>query len=392
LAIYYPHASCLRDALLVRALEMYTASHLFDTIPSVSSSNSSMATATTRTTSTASSSPTAVGNATIADMFDLLDPQFVLNVITLAWTSHPAVTGTDTHSTDAIPTKTTVDQRRQAFSLRLSLLVAVYCHLHYQAGDLDWDMFDQLTDASLLPTLEAPAAKAFLELVHAYTEPQGGGMASSLLSVPRADRIASLTERCVAVLAEHWDDECLWTEQEQGGGRSVHRTVHLPRLTGPALESLVSQSLVHAKDRLGRLEAEKVEVTSRNDTLQQQLDELQRQNELLQSQLREARQQPGMAATSVARGTHSPNENLNGALVCSNKCQRTGNAANDLYHLGPSDAHNDMSNAIPSPPSLKHSRSFSSIAEGQGVSADGTGKDKYGPSHSQRASRHEYRR
>jgi hypothetical protein len=195
----------------------------------------------------------------------------------------------------------------------------------------------------------------------------------------------------VAVLAEHWDDECLWTEQEQSGGRNVHRTVHLPRLTGPALESLVSQSLVHAKDRLGRLEAEKLEVTSRNDTLQQQLDELQRQTELLQSQLREARQQQGMAGASFERGTYSPNENLNGALVCSSKSQRTGDAADDLHYFGSSHAHNDMSNAIPSPPSLKHSRSFSSIAGSQGVSVDGTGKDNYGPSHSQRASRHEYR-
>jgi hypothetical protein len=257
-----------------------------------------------------------------------------------------------------------------------------------------------LTDASLLPTLEAPAAKAFLaflELVHAFTEPQGGGTAASVSSVPRADRIASLTERCVAVLAEHWDDECLWTEQEQGGGRSVHRTVHLPRLAVPALESLVSQSLVHAKERLYRLEAEKLEVTSRNDTLQLQLDELQRHNELLPSQLRETQQQQqqqqqqGMAATNVARGTHIPNENLNGALVCSNKSQRTRDVADDLHYFGSSHMNNDMSYAIPSPPSLKHSRSFSSIAGGQGVSADGTGNDKYGPSHSQIASRTEYR-
>jgi hypothetical protein len=180
----------------------------------------------------------------------------------------------------------------------------------------------------------------------------------------------------VAVLAEHWDNECLWTEQEQGGGRSVHRS-----LAGPVLESLVSQSLFHARERHGRLQAEKLEVTSRNDTLQRQLDELQRHNELLQSQLRETWLQQEMATTSVARGTHSPNENLNGALVCSNKIQRTGDAGNELHYFGSSHTNSDMSYAIPSPPSLKHSRSFSSIAGGQGVSVDGTGNDKYEPSH-----------
>jgi hypothetical protein len=170
----------------------------------------------------------------------------------------------------------------------------------------------------------------------------------------------------------------------------VHRTVHLPRLTGQALESLVSQSLVHAKDRLGRLEAEKVEVTSRNDVLQQQLDELQQRNELLQSQLRQARHQPGMAVASAAPGTLSPNENLKRALVCSNNNQRTGDAANRLHYFGSSNDYNDISNAIPSPPNLKHSRSFSSIMVVQAVSTDGTERHKYGPTHSRTASHHEY--
>ena len=237
MAIYYQHATALGgldDPLILRALEVYCAQHLFD-------SDS--------------------GNCTIADLLDLIDPQFLFHVIQQAYG----------HAAD-----------KEVFSLRLSLIVAVYCNIHYLT-DLNQAMFYKLTDAQHLPVMESQAAKAFLELQE------------KISGTPNAT-VTSLTERCIAVLSEQWDEACV--KQDRTTEQS---TVVLPKLVGTALERFVAKSLMHARERLMRWETkhEKLlnhyketegivsDLQQQVETAQQTATSLERQNEQLQRQLRD---------------------------------------------------------------------------------------------------------
>jgi BTB/POZ domain len=237
MAIYYQHATKLGgldDPLILRALEVYCAQHLFD-------SDS--------------------GKCTIADLLDLIDPQFLFHVIQQAFNN------TDDQS---------------VFSLRLSLIVAVYCNIHYLT-DLDQNMFYKLTDAQHLPVIESQAAKAFLELQE------------KISSTPNAS-VSSLTERCISVLSEQWDEACVKQDRS-----TEQATVVLPKLVGTALERFVSKSLMNAKDRLSRSidenstlqrqvkesESAVSDLQLQVDTAQQTVESLERQNEQLQRQLRD---------------------------------------------------------------------------------------------------------
>lgn len=259
MAIYYQHATKLGgldDPLILRALEVYCAQHLFD-------SDS--------------------GKCTIADLLDLIDPQFLYHVIQQAFSN-------------------TEDQN--AFSLRLSLIVAVYCNIHYLT-DLDQAMFCKLTDAQHLPVIESQAAKAFLEL----QEKISGSPNASL---------TSLTERCISVLSEQWDDACVKQDRS-----TEQATVVLPKLVGTALERFVSKSLMNAKERLSRsedknstLERQVQESETTTSSLQQQVDaaqqtveSLERQNEQLQRQLRDLQREKDELQQQMKYINHSPTRN-----------------------------------------------------------------------------------
>lgn len=278
LAVYYEHSSTrvLDDPLILRAVEMYCAQHLFDVR----------------------------GNCTIADILDQIDPQFLLNVITLA-------------SNDAVD--------REAFSLRLSLIIAVYCNMHQR--ELDDLMFHRLTDARHLPAIEAQAARAFLEL-------------QEVLSGGPNDRITSLTERCIAVLAENWDDACVvvpsHVKSGGGGGHGMtsNVTVSLPRLVGKALEGFVSDSFVNAKQRIVRLEAEKEDSQRQNDDIKRHNDDLQQHNECLQRQLLEMQQKCDELAArhrASSNGSPVPTENIKNGVVVYNGSQQTAAARTEGY-------------------------------------------------------------
>ena len=237
----------LDDPLIIRALEMYCAQHMFD----VDS-----------------------GNCTIADILDILDPQFLYNVISQAHDNNEKyVMMHHSHNTD----------KENTFSLRLSLIVAVYCNIHYET-DLDKTMFQQLTDRRHLPVLESQAARVFLELQE------------KLLCEPNTT-VTSLTDRCISVLANHWDEACIKKpERNVDSTTNMTSTVALPRLQSMALESFVSRAFINATERINAMESRNAELQHRNVELTQMLERtqmkvatLEHENNELQRQLRELR-------------------------------------------------------------------------------------------------------
>jgi BTB/POZ domain len=237
----------LDDPLIIRALEMYCAQHLFD----VDS-----------------------GNCTIADILDLIDPQFLYNVIVQARDNH-------TKSMNTMMNRRSNEHQIDSFSLRLSLIIAVYCNVHYEI-DLDEIMFQQLTDSRHLPVLESQAAKVFLELQE------------KLFGVPNT-AITSLTDRCITVLAHHWDEACITSQQEtNNNGNQSKTTVTLPRLESAALEAFVSKSFLNASGRIFQYEtsindlhARVSELGHKDEQTQNQVNMLEEHNEQLQQQIRE---------------------------------------------------------------------------------------------------------
>lgn len=190
--IYYEHARVFGDNRILAHAEIYCAEHLFE-----------------------------IREHAVIELLTTVDPLFFLHVIT-----HPALTGA---------------------SLRLSLLVAVYCNIHKE--ELDAERFCELTGPLHLPVLEVKAAKALLELEDELCGRDPG--------LP----LSSLKARCIEVLSTHWKEACL-TDNDQ---------VHLPRLFGASLESFVSHSLVNAKTRLDRSEEERHALQRRNDDLSRQV-------------------------------------------------------------------------------------------------------------------------
>ena len=126
---------------------------------------------------------------TIANILDILDPQFLYNVI------HQAH---DNNEKFRMTNRSRGDDNENTFSLRLSLIIAVYCNIHYEI-DLDVTMFQLLTDRRHLPILESQAAKVFLEL-------------QEKLSGVQNATVTSLTERCISVLASNWNTTCIKKE------------------------------------------------------------------------------------------------------------------------------------------------------------------------------------
>lgn len=316
IAIYYQHASSskvyqglllnthhtgaqdcdgvgggLDDPLIIRALEMYCAQHMFD----VDS-----------------------GKCTIADILDILDPQFLYNVIVQAH---------DNNEKYRMMNRSR-DDNENTFSLRLSLIIAVYCNIHYET-DLDVTMFQQLTDRRHLPVLESQAAKVFLELQE------------RLLCVPNST-VASLTDRCISVLANNWDTSCIKKQEHisDSAASSTTTTVVLPRLQSIALETFVSQAFMNATERIEELESNHAEVQTRNVELKQMVElaqskvnTLEEQNQELQLQLRELQKEMKSMKESTDTTDHSSCNGNSSKTTRGRQTLTTENNINGTVHV-----------------------------------------------------------
>ena len=161
LPLYYKHACIFKDENILEYAEEYCAEHIFG-----------------------------VEEEIVVKLLIVIDPEFFLRVILASGGS----------------------------SLRLSLLVAVYCNLH--KTELDQDIFLRLTDAKHIPHLEVKAALVLLEIEDQIRN--------------NSSEITSLKERSIEVLSKFWQD-CV------SNGK-----VTMPRLTGKALEAFVVKSFLSA--------------------------------------------------------------------------------------------------------------------------------------------------
>lgn len=204
LCVYYQHARVFKDRRILSFCEEYCAGHVFEVEESV-----------------------------VVDILTTVDPLFFLNVITL-----PAIGG-----------------NKKPTSLRLSLLVAVYCNIH--KAELDPPLFLRLTAAAHLPHLEVKAARALLE------------MEDDIIGLDSRHEMTSLKQRSIAVLSDQWDVACLvaveGTASVASGSTTTAaanrctsptdlRNVTLPRLFHEPLEIFTSMALLNAKQRLDRME------------------------------------------------------------------------------------------------------------------------------------------
>lgn len=203
LATYCIHGHIFRDESILRACEPLVAHHMF----------------------TLQESDRAV-------ILESIDPKFFISVMQFALKPIKA-------------------KSRKSFSLKLSSLVAVYCNLH--KATLTAKHFQTMTDEGFLPYIEVEAAKSFIELQDAICGP--------------TNQVSSLTLRCITVLSGIWDKEFVSEELLRvsnddndtildilsGGGRQV---LSLPGLSGAAMNAFVSATLVNAKKRILKLEAE----------------------------------------------------------------------------------------------------------------------------------------
>ena len=118
-----------------------------------------------------------------------------------------------------------IDQKDEATTSRLSLLVAVYCNIH--KAELTPRILLNLTSVDHLEFLEVKAAKVLLELEN------------EICGNP--DEVSSLKERAIDVLAEKWDVAYLDPALD---------CLELPGLEGEAMKLYTRQALQHAKTRL----------------------------------------------------------------------------------------------------------------------------------------------
>lgn len=210
LCTYYQHARIFKEKRLIAHAEEYCASHIFEVHESV-----------------------------VVDILATVDPFFFLRVVTM-----PTIGAGDTTS------------------LRLSLLIAVYCNIH--KAELDPSMFWGLTDASHLPKLEIKAARTFLELE------------DKICGVECRHQTSPLKTRCIAVLAENWDVAC-FKKPETDSERDATKSVSLPRLYGEPLELFASKAFLNAKKRLDWTERERKSLQKKNALLEKKLEATRRQ-------------------------------------------------------------------------------------------------------------------
>lgn len=184
----------------------------------------------------------------VVEILTAVDPHFFLRVVTSA-----------------------IMQGDEQAALRLSLLIAVYGNIH--KNELSPSLFLRLTASTHLPTVEVKAATVLLELEDDICQ--------------TSDRMTSLKERAIAVVAKNWEEACFGplpanTEVEGNPFVVEGKQVVLPRVRAHALEVFTKQTLAQAKrDRqtnaqelkdLRAFKAERQEETNREEALKKELE------------------------------------------------------------------------------------------------------------------------
>jgi len=201
LCVYYQHARIFKDKKIQSFAEDYCAQHIFE-----------------------------VSESVVVDILTTVDPLFFLRVVSTVGSS---------------------------FSLRLSLLIAVYCNVH--KSELDQNMFLRLTAPSHLPSLEIKAARALLEI-------------EDDICRGKREELTSLKTRCIEVLSENWSVACIKENKE-----TEQYEFTMPRLFAEPLEEFTSQSLLCAKKRLLRAEQEKIALLKKNEEMKRELELMKRE-------------------------------------------------------------------------------------------------------------------
>lgn len=235
LCTYYQHARVFQDTKLLTFAEEFCAKHIFE-----------------------------ISEEVVVDILTTVDPLFFLKVV-----SH-------TGGKEA--------------SLRLSLLIAVYCNIHKE--ELDKNMFLRLTASSHLPQLEIKAARALLEMEDDICGAR--------------NYISSLKSRSITVLSENWDTACVkdhavTRQQQMDSIDDVRQLVDLPRLYEEPLELFTSMAFLNAKKRLEQSDRERKDLLRRNQTLERELKETRRKMEEMHVKLKKVQGKDAAAtpATSI---------------------------------------------------------------------------------------------
>jgi hypothetical protein len=158
-----------------------------------------------------------------------LDAEFFLMVLRLITQEH-AATFNSCDDVNNVADKT--------WSIRLSLLVAIYCNLHRdELGAERLTMFERLTDEQFIPVLDVKAAQVLLDIEQELKDDH---------------TLTSLKRRCIEVISYQWDAALLSIEEDndpEGDGSSGR--IVLPPLNGEALFHFTFMALTRAKEQLG---------------------------------------------------------------------------------------------------------------------------------------------
>jgi hypothetical protein len=169
-----------------------------------------------------------------------LDAEFFLMVLQLITQEHAAAI--DSHEeTHKVEDKT--------LSVRLSLLVAIYCNLHRdELGAERLTMFERLTDEQLIPILDVKAAQVLLDIEQELKDDF---------------TLTSLKKRCIDVMAHHWSTALVSMEEDNDpAGDGYSGRIFLPPVNGEALCHFTLMALTRAKEQLDSREDKSQEPAS----------------------------------------------------------------------------------------------------------------------------------
>jgi hypothetical protein len=156
-----------------------------------------------------------------------LDAEFFLMVLERITEVHAATRSDD--EVHDLPDKT--------LSIRLSLLVAIYCNLHRdELGGARLTMFERLTDEQWIPDLDVKAAQVLLDIEQELKDDC---------------TLTSLKRRCIEIISFHWDTALLSVEDDNDpAGNGSSGRIYLPPLNGEALCHFTLMALTRAKQQL----------------------------------------------------------------------------------------------------------------------------------------------
>jgi hypothetical protein len=112
-------------------------------------------------------------------------------------------------------------------SIRLSLLVAIYCNLHRDELSTQLTMFERLTDEKLIPILDVKAAQVLLDIEQELKDDS---------------TLTSLKNRCIDIVSHHWNTALLSSKDQE--------TICIPPLNGEALRHFTLLALTRAKQQI----------------------------------------------------------------------------------------------------------------------------------------------